>query len=50
VALWYSEDFADWQPCDATAWSLVDGVLSVNLNHPSLAGRARCFFQVRLTD
>lgn len=46
--LWFSEDCRTWTPCDPAAWSVAEGVLSVNLGHPSLAANTRAFFQVRL--
>ncbi|MBE7501401.1 MAG: lamin tail domain-containing protein [Verrucomicrobiales bacterium] len=46
--LWFSEDCQSWTLCDPAAWSVVEGVLSVNLGHPSLPSTDRAFFQVRL--
>jgi hypothetical protein len=45
-ALWYSEDFTTWTPCDTGAWSANAGVIAVDLTHPSLPIH-RAFFQLR---
>jgi hypothetical protein len=38
----------NWTPCDAAAWSQTDGLLTIDLNHPSLLAHPRGFFQIRL--
>jgi hypothetical protein len=48
--LWFSPDLEAWSPCDPDAWSLQDGVFTVDLEHPTLAGSARRFFQCRTAD
>jgi hypothetical protein len=46
--LWVSEDCRTWTLCDPAAWSVAEGVLSVNLHHPALPAGTQGFFQVRL--
>lgn len=49
-ALWFSTDLEEWLPCDPDAWTFQDGVFTVNLEHPSLAGSVRRFFQFRSAE
>ncbi len=46
--LWFSEDLETWSLCDPAAWSQTNGVFTVDLEHPSLFDRTRCFFQIRI--
>jgi hypothetical protein len=48
--LWLSEDLNSWAPCDAAAWTRNGGAISINLQHPSLLTRAKCFFQLRMLE
>lgn len=50
VELWFSEDLSTWAPCDAAAWSRTDSGMAIDLEHPSLPARHRCFFRIRLAD
>lgn len=47
VDLWVSHDLNTWNRCEAGAWSRTASGLSIDLQHPSLAGQARSFFQLR---
>ncbi len=50
LALWFSEDLNGWAPCDADVWSREGDTLTIDLQHPSLPGTLRGFFQIRLQD
>jgi hypothetical protein len=50
VDLWMSEDLASWMPCDPDAWTRAGSLFSINLQHPSLAAKPQCFFQLRPAD
>jgi hypothetical protein len=50
VELWFSEDLDTWTRCDAAAWSRTDGTVTIDLRHPFLLSRARCFFQIRILE
>ena len=50
VELWFSEDLDTWTRCDAAAWSRTDGTVTIDLRHPFLLSRARCFFQIRIPE
>ena len=50
VELWMSEDLASWIPCDPDAWTRAGRLFSINLQHPSLAAKPQCFFQLRPAD
>ena len=50
ISLWFSEDLTAWTPCEAGVWSQTGGVLSIDLQHPSLPAGDRGFFQIRLAD
>ena len=50
VELWFSEDLDRWTRCDAAAWSRTDGTVTIDLRHPFLVSRARCFFQIRIPE
>jgi len=45
-----SEDLASWIPCDPDAWTRAGSLFSINLQHPSLAAKPQCFFQLRPAD
>jgi len=50
VTLWCSSDLHTWIPCDPSAWSLTEGVFTIDLKHPLLSPGPQNFFQIRLPD
>ena len=48
--MWMSEDLASWIPCDPDAWTRAGSLFSINLQHPLLAAKPQCFFQLRPAD
>jgi len=50
VELWRTANFQTWTPCDPAAWSRAGDTLTVNLQHPSLAGAQYQFFQLRASE
>jgi hypothetical protein len=50
VELWFSEDLEQWSPCGEQVWSREGDNLTIDLQHPSLPGTNRGFFQIRIQD
>lgn len=50
VELWFAPDLEHWDPCPAAAWSLVNSVVTVDLDHPSLAPAGRTFFRLKMLE
>ena len=48
--LWFSDDLQTWIPCNPSAWSMDNGTLTIDTQHPSLPAGDRGFFQLRLRD
>lgn len=50
IELWFSEDLIQWIRCDDSVWSRDGNRLTIDLQHPSLPGTNRGFFQIRIPD